>query len=135
KEFTLLNQQLDRAKTTLRDLQSFAEDALDSSTVLTQNLTQFSIYLNSLNDEHLKAVQDSHKTLQDLIANFNDRKDSFEKAKESLDEINDKSPEIIKLLEKMVANGEIRAKQLLETAKLRGLAVAADIYFQDFSDL
>ncbi|MEA5618259.1 lectin-like protein, partial [Cronbergia sp. UHCC 0137] len=135
KEFTLLNQQLDRAKTTLRDLQSFAEDALDSSTVLTQNLNQFSVYLNSLNDEHLKAVQDSHETLQDLIANFNDRKDSFEEAKESLDEINDKSPEIIKLLEKMVANGEIRATQLLETAKLRGLAVAADIYFQDFSDL
>ncbi|TRT87689.1 MAG: hypothetical protein EWV82_03855 [Microcystis aeruginosa Ma_AC_P_19900807_S299] len=135
KEFTLLNQQLDRAKTTLRDLQSFAEDALDSSTVLTQNLNQFSVYLNSLNDENLKAVQDSHKTLQDLIANFNDRKDYFQKAKESLDEIDDKSPEIIKLLEKMVANGEIRAKQLLETAKLRGLAVAADIYFQDFSDL
>jgi chromosome segregation ATPase/pimeloyl-ACP methyl ester carboxylesterase len=135
KEFTLLNQQLDRAKTTLRDLQSFAEDALDSSTVLTQNLNQFSVYLNSLNDEHLKAVQDSHETLQDLIANFNDRKDSFEEAKKSLDEINGKSPEIIKLLEKMVANGEVRATQLLETAKLRGLAVAADIYFQDFSDL
>ena len=134
-EFAVLRLQLDEAKSNLREVQSLAETALDSSTVLTGNLDRLTAYLANLNDERLTAVQESITAIQALIENMNSRTNLFAKAQEKLDGINDLQPEIIELLKKIKESGETRAEKLLETALNRGLAVAAGIYYQDFSDL
>ena len=135
KEFAVLRLQLDQAKSNLREVQSLAEIAVDSSTVLTGDLNRLTAYLSNLNDERLAAVQESITAIQNLTKNINNRQNLFGQAQEKLDSMNDLQPELIELLKKMKAAGETRAENLLETAENRGLAVAATIYHQDFSDL
>ncbi|MDJ0509046.1 MAG: Ig-like domain-containing protein, partial [Crocosphaera sp.] len=134
-EFAVLRLQLDEAKSNLRELQSLAETALDSSTVLTSELDRLTAYLGNLNDERLTTVKESIDAIQALTENINTRKNLFGQAQEKLTEVNDFEPQIIELLEKLKEFGDIRATNLLEEAKARGFAVAAGIYYQDFSDL
>ncbi|MEL4897155.1 Ig-like domain-containing protein [Crocosphaera sp. Alani8] len=135
KEFAVLRLQLDQAKSNLRELQSLAETALDSSTVLTGELDRLTAYLTNLNNEGLTAVQESITAIQNLTENINSRENLFGQAQEKLREVNGFQPQIIELLNKIKDSGDIRAAKLLEEAKARGFAVAAGIYYQDFSDL
>ncbi|MFM7406581.1 MAG: lectin-like protein, partial [Cuspidothrix sp.] len=135
REYSLLRQELEQAQNSLQELQLLAQEALDSSTILTKNIDQITIYLDSVNDEYLTSVKDSHKTLKDLVNSLNFSKGKFEESKKVIDNINTAESDIIKLLEKIKNNGETRVTKILEMAKLRGLAVAADIFWQDFTDL
>ncbi len=134
-EYSLLRQQLDTAQSTLNELELLAESALDSNTILTNNINSFAVYLDSLNDEHLGVVRESQETLEALIENLELKTSLFESAKSSIDSINEIEPETIDLLEKMIDAGETRAEELLDLARVRGLAVAARIYRDDFLDL
>ncbi|MBE9237833.1 hypothetical protein IQ227_17810, partial [Anabaena aphanizomenioides LEGE 00250] len=135
REYSLLRQELEQAENSLQELQLLAQEALDSSTILTKNIDQITIYLDSVNDEYLASVKDSHNTLKDLVNSLNFSKGKFEESKKVIDNINTAESDIIKLLQKIKDNGETRVTNILEMAKLRGLAVAADIFWQDFTDL
>ncbi|QEI41538.1 Serralysin C [Dolichospermum sp. UHCC 0315A] len=135
REYSLLRQELEQAQNSLQELQLLAQEALDSSTILTKNIDQITIYLDSVNDEYLDSVKDSHDTLKDLVNSLNLTKGKFEESKQVIDNINTAESDIIKLLQKIKDNGETRVTKILEMAKLRGLAVAADIFWQDFTDL
>jgi hypothetical protein len=135
REYSLLRQELEQAQNSLQELQLLAQEALDSSTILTKNIDQITIYLDSVNDEYLDSVKDSHDTLKDLVNSLNLTKGKFDESKQVIDNINTAESDIIKLLQKIKDNGETRITNILEMAKLRGLAVAADIFWQDFTDL
>jgi hypothetical protein len=135
REYSLLRQELEQAENSLQELQLLAQEALDSSTILTKNIDQITIYLDSVNDEYLASVKDTHNTLKDLVNSLNFTKDKFTESKQVIDNINTAESDIIKLLQKIKDNGETRVTKISEMAKLRGLAVAADIFWQDFKDL
>ena len=135
KEYSLLRQELEQAQNSLQELQLLAQEALDSSTILTKNIDQITVYLDSINDEYLDSVKDSHDTLKDLVNSLNLAKGKFDESKQVIDNINTAESDISKLLQKIKDNGETRVTKILEMAKLRGLAVAADIFWQDFTDL
>ena len=135
REYSLLRQELEQAQNSLQELQLLAQEALDSSTILTKNIDQITIYLDSVNDEYLDSVKDSHDTLKDLVNSLNLAKGKFDESKQVIDNINTAESDISKLLQKIKDNGETRVTKILEMAKLRGLAVAADIFWQDFTDL
>ena len=134
-DYSNLQDQLTDTQKTLIEVQKLAKQAEENSIILSSSLQDLQNFLKLQDDQYLTEIQNKQKTLQTLIDTIDLKENYTLKATEKQNELNTLQTELLTRLEEAKKAGSQQAAALLEVAKNKNFATAAEIYFRDYRDL
>jgi uncharacterized protein YdcH (DUF465 family) len=134
-DYSNLQDQLTDAQKTLIEVQKLAEQAEESSIILSASLENLQSYLKLQNDQYLAEINGKQKTLQTLIDAVKLKENYTLQAQTKQLELNTLETQLIARLTEAKNAGSQQADYLLQVASANNFATAAEIYYRDYRDL
>jgi Ca2+-binding RTX toxin-like protein len=134
-DYSNLQNQLTDAQKTLIEVQKLAEQAEQSSIILSASLEDLQNFLKLQDDQYLAEINGKQKTLQTLIDAVELKENYTLKAQTKQFELNTLETQLIARLTEAKNAGSQEADLLLKVASANNFATAAEIYYRDYRDL
>ncbi|MGK7943001.1 MAG: LamG-like jellyroll fold domain-containing protein [Microcystaceae cyanobacterium] len=134
-DYSNLEAQLEAVKETLAKIQALAQQAENTSIILTSQLEDLQAFIKEQNDQYLAEIQAKQETLQALITATELQENYTLQAAEKQNQLNTLESELMIRLQEATDAGSQEAQHLLEVASANNFATAAEIYWRDYRDL
>ncbi|WP_218653201.1 Calx-beta domain-containing protein [Nostoc sp. TCL26-01] len=130
-----LEKLLQDSRAALAEAQRLAQQAEASSQVLTASMENLQTFLQLQNDKYLTAVKDKQNALKAILDATELKENYTLKAAQKQEELNTLSTQALQRLKEASDAGSKEAKTLLDVARNKNIATAAELYYKDYSDL
>jgi Ca2+-binding RTX toxin-like protein len=134
-DYSNLEEELSKARTTLGELSKITKQALDSSEKLSEPLEKFQANLLLQFDTRLQELKTRQETFEALLQATKLQEDYVSQQAAQQKNLNGLESSIVTLLDTVVKNGNLEYQALLTVAKSKNLAEAAALYARDYQDL